>query len=60
MTVYDERPWLALYDEGVPTDIELEYRNALEMFKASVSRSSTASRSDVATRWMMTSLSPVD
>src|SRR5436309_3098708 len=38
MTVYDERPWLSLYDEGLPGDIELEHENALEMFKASVGR----------------------
>jgi long-chain acyl-CoA synthetase len=38
MSVYDERPWLALYDEGMPADIELEYENCLEMFKASVGR----------------------
>jgi long-chain acyl-CoA synthetase len=33
------RPWLALYDEGKPADIDLEYANALDMFKASVRRS---------------------
>jgi long-chain acyl-CoA synthetase len=38
MSVYDERPWLALYDEGVPADIEPEYENALEMFQASARR----------------------
>jgi long-chain acyl-CoA synthetase len=34
-----EKPWLALYDKGMPADIDLEWRNALEMFKASVGRS---------------------
>jgi long-chain acyl-CoA synthetase len=33
-----EKPWLALYDEGKPASIELEHRNALDMFKASVER----------------------
>ncbi len=31
-------PWLALYDEGQPAEIALEYENALDMFKASVQR----------------------
>ncbi|MBV9192747.1 MAG: AMP-binding protein [Solirubrobacterales bacterium] len=38
MSIYDERPWLSLYDEGMATDIEVEYDNCLEMFKASVGR----------------------
>jgi long-chain acyl-CoA synthetase len=38
MSIYDERPWLSLYDEGMPSEIALEYENCLEMFKASVSR----------------------
>ena len=38
MSIYDERPWLALYDEGMRSDIEREYENCLEMFKSSVSR----------------------
>jgi long-chain acyl-CoA synthetase len=38
MSVYDERPWLELYDEGVPDDLELEHRSGLELFSASVER----------------------
>ena len=33
MSVYDERPWLALYGD-MPHDVELEHTNALEMFQA--------------------------
>jgi long-chain acyl-CoA synthetase len=36
--VYDERPWLSLYPEGSPADIELEYDSALAMFAAAVQR----------------------
>jgi long-chain acyl-CoA synthetase len=38
MGAYDERTWLALYDEGMATDIETEYDNALEMFRAAAAR----------------------
>jgi long-chain acyl-CoA synthetase len=38
VSVYDERPWLALYDGGLPGDIEAEYANCLEMFAAAVER----------------------
>lgn len=38
MSVYDERPWLALYPEGRPADIELEYDSGLAMFRAAVER----------------------
>jgi len=38
MSVYDERPWLSLYDDEVPADLELEHQSALEMFRASVER----------------------
>ena len=38
MSIYDERPWLALYDEGMPSEIEPEYENCLEMFQGSVRR----------------------
>lgn len=38
MSIYSERPWLALYDAGIPSDIKLEYSNCLEMFKAGVER----------------------
>ena len=33
MSVYDERPWLGLYNEQ-PADYTLEFDNALDMFKA--------------------------
>jgi long-chain acyl-CoA synthetase len=38
VSVYDERPWLALYDEGLPADIDADYANCLEMFAAAVER----------------------
>jgi len=37
-----DKPWLALYDEDMPAEIELEYSNTLDMFKASVARSPDA------------------
>lgn len=33
MSVYDERPWLALYNDQ-PSDYTLEFENALDMFRA--------------------------
>ncbi len=36
MSVYDEKPWLARYDEGQPAEITPEYDNALAMFRATV------------------------
>jgi long-chain acyl-CoA synthetase len=38
VSIYDEKPWLARYDEGQPADIELEFSDALAMFKAAVER----------------------
>jgi long-chain acyl-CoA synthetase len=38
MSIYDSRPWLALYDPDLPSDIEVEYPSALAMFKAAVGR----------------------
>jgi long-chain acyl-CoA synthetase len=38
MSIYDERPWLARYDEGQPQDITPEYTDALAMFRATVER----------------------
>ncbi|TVT35557.1 long-chain fatty acid--CoA ligase [Amycolatopsis rhizosphaerae] len=38
MSVYDERPWLALYDEGVPADPVLPHETGLAMFDAAVAR----------------------
>jgi long-chain acyl-CoA synthetase len=38
MSVYDEKPWLAIYDEGQPAELALEFDDALAMFTASVAR----------------------
>jgi long-chain acyl-CoA synthetase len=38
MSVYDEKPWLALYDAGQPSELSLEHSDALAMFGASVER----------------------
>ena len=38
MSIYQDRPWLALYDDGLPADIDAEYGNCLEMFQAAVGR----------------------
>jgi hypothetical protein len=38
VSVYDEKPWLSLYDPGQPAEIALEFTDALSMFRASVSR----------------------
>jgi long-chain acyl-CoA synthetase len=38
MSIYDSRPWLARYNPDRPSDIEVEFPNALDMFKASVAR----------------------
>ena len=38
MSIYDERPWLALYDEGVPTEPDVPHRSGLAMFDAAVRR----------------------
>jgi long-chain acyl-CoA synthetase len=35
MSLYDERPWTARYDDGQPVDIEVEFANALDMFTSS-------------------------
>jgi long-chain acyl-CoA synthetase len=38
VSVYDEKPWLSLYDRDQPAEISLEFTDALSMFRASVSR----------------------
>ena len=38
MSVYDEKVWLARYDEGQPAEITPEYANAVDMFRATVAR----------------------
>jgi long-chain acyl-CoA synthetase len=42
VTVYDERPWLARYDDGQPSDIEAPHENTLAMFAAAVRRAPDA------------------
>jgi long-chain acyl-CoA synthetase len=39
MSIYEQRPWLSQYAEGVPGDIEVEYATGLEMFRATAGRS---------------------
>jgi long-chain acyl-CoA synthetase len=38
MSVYDEKPWLNLYDPDQPAEISLEFADALSMFRASARR----------------------
>src|SRR5215210_2486153 len=38
MSTQTERPWLALFDEGLPADIEPEHDSALAMFASAVRR----------------------
>ncbi len=38
MSIYDDRPWLARYNAGQPSDIKVEFNTALEMFRESVRR----------------------
>ena len=38
MSIYDDRPWLAQFDDDKPAEIEREYDSALAMFEASVER----------------------
>jgi long-chain acyl-CoA synthetase len=38
MDTRTERPWVALYDEGLPAEIELEHPSALAMFERTVQR----------------------
>jgi long-chain acyl-CoA synthetase len=42
VSAYTERPWLALYGDGIPADITAEYGTMLEMFQASVARAPDA------------------
>ncbi len=39
MSAYSERPWLALYDEGVPAEISQEHPSMLAAFDATLRRS---------------------
>jgi long-chain acyl-CoA synthetase len=38
MGIYDQRPWLAQYPEGLPHDIQPEHENMLEAFQATAAR----------------------
>jgi long-chain acyl-CoA synthetase len=38
MPIYEEKPWLNLYDPGQSAGIGLEFTDALAMFRASVGR----------------------
>ncbi|MCE0763033.1 AMP-binding protein [Pseudonocardia kujensis] len=42
MSVYDDKPWLARYDQGQPHSITPEYASALDMFRDTVARSGSA------------------
>jgi long-chain acyl-CoA synthetase len=42
MTAGTDKPWMALYGEGHPAEITVEYATALEMFQASVRRAPDA------------------
>ncbi len=37
-SAYDERPWTALYDPGLPQDVDAPYSDALTMFRAAADR----------------------
>ena len=38
MSIYDQRPWLARYDEGQAYGIDVEFGSVLDMFGACVQR----------------------
>src|SRR3954452_23105018 len=38
MDTRTERPWVALYDEGLPAEVEREHASALAMFERTVER----------------------
>jgi long-chain acyl-CoA synthetase len=38
MSIYDEKPWLSLYDPDQPAEISLEFTDALSMFRAAAVR----------------------
>ena len=38
MSVYDEKPWLGLYDPGQPAHIDPDFTDSLAMFRAAVAR----------------------
>ncbi|MCE3551451.1 AMP-binding protein [Pseudonocardia sp. RS11V-5] len=38
MSVYDDKPWLAVYDDGRPATTTVEFATAVDMFRAAVAR----------------------
>ena len=38
MSIYEQKPWLSLYDRDQPAEISLGFTDALSMFRAAVSR----------------------
>jgi long-chain acyl-CoA synthetase len=38
MSVYEQKPWLRQYADGVPAEIKVEHATGLEMFRATVGR----------------------
>ena len=38
MSIYDDKPWLSLYDQDQPAEIGLEFTDALSMFRATAVR----------------------
>ena len=38
MSIYDDKPWLARYASGQPSEIDVEYDNAVAMFGATAAR----------------------
>ncbi|GAA2866803.1 hypothetical protein GCM10010472_25190 [Pseudonocardia halophobica] len=38
MSAYDDKPWLAVYDDGQPATTTVEFGTAVEMFRATVAR----------------------
>ena len=52
MSLYTDRPWLELYREGTPADLEQEHSTMLELFRATVARNGSA----VAIRYFDTEL----
>jgi len=41
-SAYDDRPWLALYNAGMPADIVPAFGDALSIFRAAVARAPVA------------------
>jgi long-chain acyl-CoA synthetase len=37
-SIYEERPWLGLYPKGVPSDLKISKKTAIDIFEATVSK----------------------